>query len=314
MTKVWMRRVILVAFILILGATEGNGIGLSERWERAVVFVEYKRLPGRPCLPDTQFKSPNEEKTALEYCPVGSGFLMHICGNTLLFSNRHVLSLQPQIPLVVRMKKKTGEFVRLKVGTWQSNPHPEIDIAASFIELPEGAENEVFLAFAFNEDKDRQAKEPQSNLVKLEDLRVGDEVLLVGYPSSIPNVLEILQTYDAPIFRGGIVSLKLPGVTSLKMREGQASVQKSLKDIFLIDAWSFPGNSGSPVFLQPILLQYGNDRSHINFNRPYIVGIQGVTISGTGLTIVYAADGIEETAAQFPGAQCPLPLPTKTQK
>jgi hypothetical protein len=151
------------------------------------------------------------------------------------------------------MKKKTGEFVRLKVGPWQSNPHPEIDIAASLIELPEGAESDDFLVYAFNEDTDRQAKEPQSFLVKLEDLRVGDEVLLVGYPSSIPNVLEILQTYDAPIFRAGIVSLKLPGVTRLKTQEGQALVDKYLKDFFLIDAWSFPGNSGSPVFLQPTL-------------------------------------------------------------
>ena len=150
--------------------------------------------------------------------------------------------------------------------------------------------------------------------VKLEDLRVGDDVILVGYPSSIPGILEILQMYDAPIFRAGIISLKLPGVTRVRMQEGQASVEKHLKDIFLIDAWSFPGNSGSPVFLQPTMLRYDDDRPHINLNRPYIAGIQGASIANTGLTLVYAADGIEETASQFPGTQCPPPPPTKTQK
>jgi len=123
-----------------------------------------------------------------------------------------------------------------------------------------------------------------------------------------------LTKYDAPIFRAGIVSQKYPGITRLKMQVGQVSVDKYLKDFFLIDAWSFSGNSGSPVFLQPTKLRYGDDRPLINLNRPYIVGIQGASMQNTGLTIVYAADGIEETAAQFPGAQCPPPLPTKTQK
>lgn len=309
-TQQFLVSYILAALILILGAIEANSIGLPETWERTVVFVEYKRFSGKPCLPNTQFNSADEEKTAPEYCPVGSGFLMKICEKSLLFSNRHVLSAQSRLPLVVRVKNKAGEFVRLKVGSWQGNPHPEIDIAAALIKLPKGAKIDDFLFSFFNEDQDRKAQDPQSFLLKLKDLRVGDNVLLVGYPSSIKGVLEILQTYDASIFRGGIVSQKLPGVTRLKVQNSDTS----LKDFFLIDAWSFPGNSGSPVFLLPTILQYGNDRPHIKLNRPYIVGIQGATFPGTGLTIVFAADGIEETAAQFPGAQCPPPLPVKTEK
>jgi hypothetical protein len=154
-----------------------------------------KDFPANPAYLTLNSSPLMEKKTAPEYCPVGSGFLMEICGKSLLFSNRHVLSAQSRLPLVVRMKNKAGEFVRLKVGPWKGNPHSEIDIAASLLELPKETKIDDFLFSYFDEDKDRKAKEPQSFLVKLEDLRIGDDVLLVGYPSSIPGVLEILLDF-----------------------------------------------------------------------------------------------------------------------
>ena len=237
MVKIRAREIILSGLILFTSYTEVRGVGLPARWERAVVFVEYERPADKPCPPKTKFDSADEEKAALEYCPEGTGFLMTLCGTTLLFSNRHVLSTQLSHPLFVRAKNKAGEFVRLRIGNWRANPHSGVDIAASTILLPPGAKTEDFDITAFNEDTDRRAKQPQSFLVKLEDVRVGDDVLLVGYPSSIANVLEILQTYDTPLFRAGIVSQKLPGITRLKTQQGTSE----FKDIFLIDAWSFPG-------------------------------------------------------------------------
>ena len=292
--------------------TQVLGIGLPKSWENASVYLEVKRLPGKPCLPKQTFDSADEEQTAPEYCPLGSGFLLQICGNSLLFSNKHVLSVQSVRPVFVRVKNKAGEFVRLSLGKWHGHPNAAIDIAASFLNIPKGTELRDLDYTYFDEDKERHAKEPASLVLKLEDLRVGDDVLLVGYPSSIPNVLEILKSTNTPIFRGGIVALKLPGITRLKFRENTgAQVDKDLKDIFLIDAWSFLGNSGSPVFFRPSLARYSEDRAHVTTERAYIAGIQGATISGTGLTIVYAADGIEETAAQFSGAKCPPPLSVK---
>jgi hypothetical protein len=314
MTRVWTQRIILAAAMLIIGASDGYSIGLPKNWERAVVFLEHKRFPGKPCQPNTQFTSPDEEKTAPGYCPVGSGFVMKICGQSLLFSNRHVLSQQSKFPLVVRMENKAGKFERFNIGDWKGHPHDEIDIAASFVDTPEGFKIEDFVFSFFNEDTDRKAKEPQSFLVKLEDLRVGDDVLLVGYPSSIPGVLDILQAYDAPIFRAGIVSQKFPGVTRLKRWKGGALVEEPMRDFFLTDARAFPGNSGSPVFLLPTRVRYGNDRPHVNLNRPYIVGVLAAGLVQSDLAVVYAADGIEETAAQFPGAKCPPPLSTQPHK
>lgn len=310
MVDVLVRIILLVGF-LITGVTDVYSIGLPKDWEQTVIFIEYKRIQGKPCLPKPAFDIPEEEKTALEYCPVGTGFLMRLCGNELLFSNRHVLTLQSQFPLYVRATNKMGQFSRFSIKSWHGHPHSALDVAAAIIEVPAGHSGDSISQASFDEDSGRKHEKPTSFLVKLEDLRIGDNVLLVGYPSSIPNILKILQEHNAPIFRAGIVSQKLPGITRLEFREGNALIDRELKDIFLIDAWSFSGNSGSPVFLLPTMLRYGQDRSQINLSRPYIIGIQGATIGGTGLSIVYAADAIEETAALVPGAKCPPPIEVK---
>lgn len=316
MVNVWVRLILLLLFgLAVTAATEVYSIGLPKDWEQTVIFIEYQRIPGKPCLPRVTFDTPDEEKTALEYCPVGTGFLMRLCGNELLFSNKHIFSLQSEFPLFIRATNKAGRFVRLPINkSWHGHPHPSVDVAAARIDVPPGHDADDISKASFNEDGGRGREKPTSFLVKLQDLRVGDNVLLVGYPSSIPNILEILQTYDAPIFRAGIVSQKFPGVTRIRFREGKQQIEKELKDIFLIDAWSFPGNSGSPVFLEPTMLRYGEDRAQIDLSRPHIIGIQGATITNTGLSIVYAADAIEETAAQVQGAQCAPPLPVNTEK
>lgn len=269
MLKLWFRKLILLGIFVHLSATVAASIGLPESWERAVLIIEYKRSPGQPCLPKLKFDTADEEKTASEFCAVGTGFMMRICGSELLFSNRHVLSASSKIPLSVRMKNKAGQFRRLGLKSWRGHPNPGIDIAAATIQVPLEYTNEDFsqAQTSFDEDGDRKLKEPESFLVKLKDLRVGDDVLLVGYPSSIPGVMEILQSNATPIFRAGIVSARLPGVTRLSLDERATDV----KDIFLIDAWAFKGNSGSPVFLKPMSIQYGGDRPHLRFNRPYIL-------------------------------------------
>ncbi len=313
MNILWPQTAVVALLLSLYLPREAESRALPEGWERTVVFVEVERSAGIPCPPADMFKVPDDEKAAPAYCARGTGFIMNICGNTLLFTNRHVLASSR--PLFVRMSDKAGKFVRLQIGEWRGHSDLAVDIAAAFINLPKGAKTEDFNVTVFNEDRDRRAEKPQSFLAKLEDLRVGDDVLLVGYPSEIPDVLQILQTYDQPIFRGGVVSAKFPGLTRLKVRqETGAIVETQLKDMFFIDAWSFGGNSGSPVFLQPVVGRYQGDRPHLPLGRSHIIGVQGATIPRTGLTIVYAADGIEQTAAQFPGAKCPATIPKEIGK
>jgi hypothetical protein len=85
---------------------------------------------------------------------------------------------------------------------------------------------------------------------------------------------------------------------------------REIADIFLLDSWAFPGNSGSPVFWKPTITMY-SDRGFM-IERPYIIGVVSAILPNTGLAIIQAADGIESTVAQFPGATC-IPRPKTSQ-
>ena len=65
-----------------------------------------------------------------------------------------------------------------------------------------------------------------------DQVSIGDEVVVVGYPAIIADI----QKPDVHIIRHGMVSSKLGN------------------DMILVDAFTFPGNSGGPVFWKPSLL------------------------------------------------------------
>ena len=285
----------LFAFSFLDMTPNTQAAGLPVKWERPVVIIEIRRPAGKPCPAAPPFASPAEESKAPEYCPIATAFVMRICALDLVISNRHVLST-PQ-PLFVRAKDKKGRIIHIKIApTWKGHPINAIDIAASRMYLPSDLTAEDLDVVFFNEDKVRRENIADSFFLKFKDVRVGDEVLMVGYPSSIPGVQAILQSYDTPIFRGGIVSAKIPGRVRIEATE--------LHDVLLIDMWSFPGNSGSPVFFKASTVNFVGDRDNINLERAYIIGVQGGNFPNVGLAVVYSADGIEETAAQFPEAKC----------
>jgi hypothetical protein len=254
-----------------------------------------------------------QERKLADFCPGATGFLMQICGKTLLVSNRHVYSEQ-KAPLFVRFKKKNGDDVRFPIGLeWRGHPNESIDIAASTIQVPDGMSADDLNTTSFNEDKDRTAQNPQSFIMKFADVRVGDDVMFLGFPTSIPQIREILKNKSTPLLRSGVVSLKLPGETK------QSGL--TAKDVLLIDSWAFQGNSGSPVFYRPTIGSYSNDRPHLNRSRPYIIGLISAFLPwpapggvNSGLAVVESGDGIEQTAAQFPGAKCPPPLGSKSAR
>jgi hypothetical protein len=275
--------------------------GLPDGWERAVFIIETPRPAGETCPPDRRKIPLGEEATQPKFCPIATGFAMQICGTSVLVSNRHVF--ESNIPLYVRVVGKSGSSLQLPVGKeWRPHPNPKIDIATSLIHLSQDVEREEIQIPFFNEDKDRQAAEPTSLFLTLSQIRPGDEIFTVGFPSSIPAIRDILKTHDKPLVRGGIISLILPGENVIGDRE--------VADIFLLDSWAFQGNSGSPVFWKPTTTMY-SDRGFM-IERPYIIGVVSAVLLNTGLSIIQAADGIEPTVAQFPGATC-IPRPKRRQ-
>jgi hypothetical protein len=245
---------------------------------------------------------------------------MRICGKTLLISNRHVYSAHPG-SLFVRFKNKTGEHEHFPVGRqWRAHPDNSVDLGASTIQLPSGMSIDEFRSkyntTSFNEDLDRVAKTPASFFMSFDDVRVGDDVMFLGFPTSIPEVSEILKSRSIPLLRSGVVSMKLAGETKLSTL--------SVRDVLLVDSWAFQGNSGSPVFSRPTIGSYEGDRPHLQRARPYIIGvissffpwpvIAGQFGVNSGLAVVQSAEGIETTAAQFPDAKCSPPLNPKSTK
>jgi hypothetical protein len=321
--------IMIVLGVTLLQPAWVLSVGLPDNWERAVYVIEMNRPPGWTCPPSRKTTSAKEEAEQPEFCPNATGFLMRICGQSVLVSNRHVFEPQT-LPLVrdgrvvahhrinrfIHAERKSGGSLRLPVGSqWRAHPNPKIDLAASLIGLPAGVnQEEIYITF-FDEDTDRQAAKWTSFFLDLSQLRGGDEILTIGFPVSIPGIREILKTHGRPLLRSGIISLILPGDIAIG--------DKEFSDIFLIDSWNFQGNSGSPVFWKPTMARYA-DRG-FNIRRPYIVGVvssflnwdvpiepltQPVLVARTnaGLSIIQAASGIETTVAQFPGASC-VPRP-----
>jgi len=322
-----MRRCIVAAtvgFCACVAAHQALAVGLPPRWEESVVLIEAARIRGQTCPPNPRKTTTNsaDKSTPLEskqpdHCPSATGFLMQICGMSLVFSNRHVFESAEKInrPIFMRVQNVRGEHVRLPIGRkWHHHPDDAVDVGASLVDIPKGTSQKDLKLTFFNEDRDRTAEKPTSFLLKIEDLRAGDDILLVGFPSAIPAIQEILEVEDRPLLRAGIISMVLPGETVIG--------RQSRRNVFLVDSWAFQGNSGSPVFSRPSFLRYGDDRSNVNFNRPYIVGVVSsflnwdagirplatrgeVATTNAGLAVVQAADAIEEVAAVFPEAVCP---------
>ena len=89
---------------------------------------------------------------------------------------------------------------------------------------------------------------PSSGIRKRHDLALGDELYFVGFPLGIGTGRKL-----EPVIRSGSVAW-----LSLE------------SDEFLIDALSYGGNSGSPVFSKAI---FGRTRGEASWDAPYLVGM-----------------------------------------
>ena len=96
------------------------------------------------------------------------------------------------------------------------------------------------------------------------DIGIGDEVFMTGLFTAVPG-----QTRNMPIVRHGNIAM---------MPEEQIQTELGYADVYLVEARSIGGLSGSPVFVRHTLgmkVKVGDDRSDIMFgNGP------GVTLLG----------------------------------
>ena len=140
------------------------------------------------------------------------------------------------------------------------------------------------------------------DVLSREDITIGEEVFIVGYPSGYTQ-----GENNFPIVRQGIIASQI-GEKYIEIQNGKKRVFRG----FLIDGGIIPGSSGSPVILKPVTGRYVKNELKIEPTNPYLLGIiaerrftyiqtsDGNSIlSYSGLGLAFDASTIKETIELF---------------
>jgi hypothetical protein len=293
-----MKLIYTIALVFLLFCVSANGQALNLAFLNSTVFISYKPDP-------THISS-------------GSGFLVFRevkdgSGQVFLVTNKHVLPHEgKKMSISIRVLTKVGDKSEVKVldvpiigddgkflATIVENSNKEVDVAAVNI-TEEIVKNNVQaepIPYALFVTKDK---------IKSENINVGDEIFLLGYPSAIFDPRNI-----SPILRVGIISTTpLDGFAFNDKLKNDYGLPDKI-DGFLIDANVFPGSSGSLVILKPQASTIGPQGETVIGSKkiPYLLGIVSMSIpiddialssrQRMGLGVVYSADTIKETIEQF---------------
>lgn len=151
---------------------------------------------------------------------VGSGVLVTKSNVNLFVTAKHVVRLNEDV--FFRIPQKNGSSpdhrphrqMKAVTGTgWIYSTNA--DVALTILLIKPETDDFSFIPLDFM-------------AAKYESVSVGDDVFVSGFPSS---VIEL----DAPALRNGMVASKMPD------------------GMILIDTFTFPGNSGGPVFWKPTM-------------------------------------------------------------
>ena len=132
---------------------------------------------------------------------------------------------------------------------------------------------------------------------------LGDQVFALGYPSGITSV-----TTSQPIAKVGYLSTP-PGEPfaidiTTESRAGVPLSKRVSGSVMLVDGLLVPGNSGSPLILASELkVRRSPTSNQLEFateqTKNYIIGIVSMGLDGSGLTLVFSADYIQEALSEF---------------
>lgn len=185
---------------------------------------------------------PEEEmsKKNRKLIPTGTGFVIDYKGLNVLVTCRHIAKLE-NISITSNTQQPqqlvTKEISELFKANLSFAFHPDSNVDLAVIPFPfrKGEEDILKISMSLFED--------------FKDMSEGDDVFFLGFPLGITT-----QRRITPLVRSGIVSLKKEDYS------------------FLIDANVFPGNSGSPVFLRPSVIDW-KTRSIGKMTPPKLIGV-----------------------------------------
>lgn len=212
------------------------------------------------------------DKELKDFQIIGTGFLVDFNQKTYLITNKHVIDNLEDLYLVF-----TGSEIidnrYLRINNSNSNYHKTYyhnndDVDVAMIEI-----YEKLLLYSETSKIKISTQTLKISELKNKSYREGTEILVLGHPMNISK----LNNYY-PVVRGGIISQ----ISNLFENNYE------IKTI-LLDAFTFPGNSGGPVF--------------ISYNNvDYLIGIVSSYVSpegkNVGITNIFAFDHILEMLIQ----------------
>ena len=148
---------------------------------------------------------------------------------------------------------------------------------------------------------------PELLVISNENITVGDEIFLLGYPAAIFDPRNV-----SPILRTGVIAtVPLEGYAFNETLRASYGLPDWI-DGFLVDANVFPGSSGSVVVLkqQPTTIGPCGETVVSGAKKiPYVLGIVSGsipiadaalgTVQRMGLGVVYSANTIREVIESF---------------
>jgi len=190
---------------------------LHKEWPKTIVLIE-------------QLKQ--DEKGNNIFVSVGTGFITEHETFNILITCKHVVFDNEQktfLPnLFASFNQKDGTLGRRSLETlkkelkidWFFHKEPNVDLA--------------IMPFGIDQEKDDIKRMGKDLYEKVEEIAEGEEIFFLGFPALGIKMEKNIR----PIVRAGIIALIQDDKT------------------FLIDANVFPGNSGSPVFLKPSVMDF----------------------------------------------------------
>lgn len=172
-----------------------------------------------------------------DIAPLGTGFLIHMGGpaGSYLITARHVVERDIE-PLAVRLNDKEGGAENdYPEGRWYFHPSDEnVDVAVMPYDPPEWAKYQLFPAHSFLSEFKRESK----------NIGPGDLAYISGVFSPLHG-----KTRNIPIVHTGNIAL-FPEGEPIPVRDWRDETKTVLVDGYLVEAFTLPGLSGSPVFVR----------------------------------------------------------------
>ena len=208
-----------------------NRIAIGERPDM-LIDEEFRK-----CVTFLFVDKPDPESGNIKRVPAATAFLVGIeisSIETVIYAvtARHIIDSSRTFPLFIRFNTRDGGFKDVQTDPKSWVCHPSTDVAANRVELSTDTIDLKPLPFSILADDE---------YVNHNGVGAGDDVFFVGLFSQHPGQNQIL-----PIIRFGNVSLMPREKIEVKMDLQGTTAQI---DAYLMEARSWGGQSGSPVFI-----------------------------------------------------------------